>query len=171
MLQGLFELFFGRRTIGSLQQDSCYKIAVAHIKVEQGKKYLSVPEKGSIQHINDIDDVAEMESDEELAAAAVVEGVVNAVLSCEECLSCVNCSSKITATSEVVNCGKCFAKRKVTNCNMNSVAQVILQSETDGRTHRVTIFDEVLTAILKDVPGAIVSKRLLCTPLCQFNIK
>jgi len=119
MLQGLFELFFGRRTIGSLQQDSCYKIAVAHIKVEQGKKYLSVPEKGSIQHINDIDDVAEMESDEELAAAAVVEGVVNAVLSCEECLSCVNCSSKITATSEVVNCGKCFAKRKVTNCNMN----------------------------------------------------
>ena len=45
-----------------------------------------MPEKGSIQHIDDIDDVAEMESDEELAAAAVVEGVVNAVLSCEEYL-------------------------------------------------------------------------------------
>jgi len=75
------------------------------------------------------------------------------------------------ATSEVVNCGKCFAKIKVTNCNMNSVARVILQCETDGRTHRVTIFDEVLTAILRDVPGATISKRLLCTPLCQFTIK
>ena len=32
-----------------------------------------MPEKGSSQHIDDIDDVAEMESDEELAAA-VVEG-------------------------------------------------------------------------------------------------
>ena len=83
---GTIQIVLWEQKIGSLQQDICYKIADAHIKVYQGSKYLSMSEKGSIQHIDDIDDVAEMESDEELAAAAVVEGVVNAVLSCEEYL-------------------------------------------------------------------------------------
>lgn len=42
------------------------KIAAAdpHVKASQGKKYLSVHEKGTIQHISD--DVTEMESDENL---------------------------------------------------------------------------------------------------------
>ena len=84
------------KKIGCLQQDRCYKVADVHVKEFQGKKYLSVPEKGTIQYI---DDVAEMDSDDErLTAAAVVKGVVKAVLSCEEHLSCVNCSSKIIRT-------------------------------------------------------------------------
>ena len=126
----------------------CSKIAATRSQMRTSREYLSVPEKGSIQHNNDIDDVAEMESDEELAATAVVKG------GCE-------CSPQLRR----------MLKMKVTNCNMKSVARVILQSETDGRTHRVTFFDKVLTAILRDVPGATVSKRLLCTPLCQFTIK
>ena len=41
----------GEDNTGSLQQNRCYKIADAHVKAFQGKKYLSVPEKGNIQHI------------------------------------------------------------------------------------------------------------------------
>ena len=71
----------------SLLQDCCYKIADVPVKEFQRKKYLSVPEKGTIEQIDDIDDVAEMESDDEqLTAAVVVKGVVKAVLSCQEYL-------------------------------------------------------------------------------------
>ena len=93
-------------------------------------------------------------NDEQPTAATVVEGVVKAVL------SCVNCSSKITSTSELVDCGKCLAKMRVSTCNTNSITQVMLQRETDGKTFRATIFDKVLTTIVKDVPGATVSERL-----------
>ena len=76
------------------------------VKEFQGKKYLSVPDKCTIEDIDEINEVAEMDSnDERPTAAAVVEGVVKAVLSCEEYLSCINCSLKITSTSEVVDCG------------------------------------------------------------------
>ena len=44
-------------------------------------------EKGTIEHIDDIDDVAEMESDDEqLTAAVVAKGAVKAVLSRQEYL-------------------------------------------------------------------------------------
>ena len=142
--------------IGCLQEDRCYKAENVHVKEFQGKKYLSVPDKCTIEDINEIDDVAEMDSDDEQpTAATVVEGVVKAVLSCEEYLSCVNCSSKM----------------RVSTCNKNSIAWVMLQSETDGKTFRATIFDEVLRAIVKDVPEATVSEKLLCTPVYRFTVK
>ena len=46
---------FGEK-IGCSQQ-----VADVYVKDFQGKNYLSVPEKGTIVHIDDIDDVAEME--------------------------------------------------------------------------------------------------------------
>ena len=63
----------GEENIGSLQQNCCCKIADARVKASQGKKYLSVHEKDTIQHISG--DVTKMESDEELAAVAMVEGL------------------------------------------------------------------------------------------------
>ena len=95
----------------------------------------------------------------------MVEGVVNTVLSCEEYLICVNCSSKITATLEVLDYEKCFVKMKVLICTTNGVARMMLQSETDGGP----IYHQVLTAIVKDVPGATVSKKLFCTLLHRFT--
>ena len=51
------------------------------------EEVLSVSEKGTIEHIDDIDDVAEMESDDEqLTAAVVAKGAVKAVLSRQEYL-------------------------------------------------------------------------------------
>ena len=143
-----------------------------HVKEFQGKKYLSVPDKCTIKDIDEIENVAEMDSDDERpTAATVVEGVVKAVLSCEEYLSCVNCSLKITSTSELVDCGKCLAKMRVSTCNTNSIAWVMLQRETDGKTFQATIFDEVLTTIVKDMPEATVSERLLSTLLYHFTVK
>ena len=49
-----------KKKIGCLQQDHCYKIANVHVKEFQGKKYL---QKCTIEHIDDTDNVAEMESD------------------------------------------------------------------------------------------------------------
>ena len=145
--------------IGSLQEDRCYKVENVHVKKFQRKKYLSVPDKCTIEDIDEIDNVAEMDSDDERSTAAtVVEGVVKAVLSCEEYLSCVNCSLKITPSSELVDCGKCFAKMRVSTCNTNSIARVMLQSETNAKTFRATIFDELLTTIVKDMHGATVSE-------------
>ena len=58
-------------------EDRCYKVENVHVKEFQGKKYLSAPDKCTIQDINEIEDAAEMDSDEEWAtAAAVVEGFV-----------------------------------------------------------------------------------------------
>lgn len=68
-----------------------------HIKKFQGKKHLLLP---TVEHIDDIGDVAEMESDDEQLTVAVL-----GCESCEEYLSCVNCSSKIMATLKVVDCG------------------------------------------------------------------
>ena len=34
-----------------------------------------------------------------------------------------------------------------------------------------TIFDEVLTTIVREVPGATVSERLLCAPVCHYTVK
>jgi len=51
------------------------------VKLFQGKKYLSVPQKGTFENINDIIDVCEMDTDEEIAAAVVFEGFVKVVLS------------------------------------------------------------------------------------------
>ena len=169
---GTIRIVLWEKKISCLQEDRCYKVENVHVKEFQGKKYLSVPDKCTIEDIDEIDDVAEMDSDDERpTAATVVEGVVKAVLSCEEYISCVNCSSKITSSSELVDCGKCFAKMRVSTCNTNSIARVMIQSETDGKTFRATIFDEVLTTIVKDMPGATVSERLLCTPLYRFTVK
>ena len=90
---------------------------------------------------------------------------MNAVLSCEEYLICVSCSSKITATLEVLDYEKCFVKMKVLSCNTNSVTRMMLQSETDGGH----IYHQVLIAIVKDVTGATVSKKLFCTLLHRFT--
>ena len=128
-----------------------------------------MPEKGTIVHIDDIDDVAEMESDGEWVI--VGEGVMNALLSCEEYLIYVNCSSKIAATLGELDCEKCFAKMKTLSCNTNSIAQMMLPSETNGGTHPATVYHQVLRTIVKDVPRAIVSKKLLCTVLHHFTGK
>lgn len=124
------------------------------------KKYFSVPKKG----ITSIILVTWLKWEwQGSGAATVVKRRVKAALSCEECLvSCVNCSFKITATSELVDCGKCFEKIKVSSCNTNSFTWVILQSETDEKAHQVT---RVLTATVKDIPRATESERLLCAPL------
>ena len=60
---------------------------------------------------------------------------------------------------------------RVSTCNTNSIARVMLQSKTDGKTFRATIFDKVLRTIVKDVPGVTVSERLLCTPVYRFTVK
>ena len=169
---GTSRLVLWEENVGALQADKCYKITDAHVKLFQGKKYLSVPQKGTFENIDDIIDVCEMDTDKEIAAAVVFEGFVEVVLSCEEYPSCVNCSYKIlTANSEVVDWGKCFAKMKVSSCNTSSVARVILHSQTDQKTLRATIFDEVLTTIVREVPGATVSERLLCAPVCHYMVK
>ena len=98
----------GKRTLVVYSKSAAIKIGDAHVKVFQGKKYLLMPEKGTIQHISD--DVTEMESDEKLAAVVFLK----AVLSCNEYQRRVNCSSKI---KEVVDCVNCFAKMKVSSCN------------------------------------------------------
>ena len=103
---GTIQIVLWEKKIGCLQEDRCYKVENVHIKEFQGKKYLSVPNKCTIEDIDEIDNVAEMDSDDKRpTAATVVEGVVKAVLGCEEYLSCVNCSSKITSSSELVDCG------------------------------------------------------------------
>ena len=67
MLLGQSELSFGRkkkkrnklavyRKIAATR--CCYKIADVPGKEFQEKRYLSVPEKDTIEHIDDIDDVA-----------------------------------------------------------------------------------------------------------------
>ena len=135
---GTIRIVLWEKKIGCSQEDRCYKVENVHIKEFQGKKYLSVPDKCTIKDIDEIDNVAEMDSDDERpTAATVVEGVVKAVLSCEEYLSCVNCSLKITSTSELVDCGKCLAKMRVSTCNTNSIARVMLQRETDGRPFKL----------------------------------
>lgn len=61
--------------VGRLKKDCSYRIV--NVTVYQGVKYLSVFETSNIEEIEDIGDVADIDSDEELATAAkVIEGSV-----------------------------------------------------------------------------------------------
>ena len=45
--------------------------------------------------------------------------------------------------------------------------------ETDTKKIRLTLFDDVVRFVIKDIdmPGASVSDKLVCTPQLQFTIK
>ena len=66
--------------------------------VYQGVKYLSVSETSTIEEIDDIGDVADINSDEELATAA--KGFICAVVSCDHYPSCFNCNTKLICESD-----------------------------------------------------------------------
>ena len=64
---------------------------------------------------------------------------------------------------EVVDCGKCLAKTKVSSCNTNNIAWVMLQRETDGPSS--------VDSNCQRCARSYSSEGLLCAPLYQFTVK
>lgn len=142
MLRRLCKLLFGKRTLVVYS-----KIADAHFKVFQEKKYLLVPKKGTIQHIDD----GEWQQTHSHQLKRIPK-------LCEFLL-------QMMATLEAVDCGKCYVKTKVSSCSTNSVTWRIIQSKTDGRTHWLIYY------LWQSISSNYSWSHSKCAPLCHFTVK
>ena len=159
--------------VGALKEEQSYKIVDATVRLYQGVRYLSCSESCKIEEIDDIGDVAEIDSDEELSKSAkVITGYIKAVVSCEHYPSCANCNAleRDGNDYDIIECCKCQCKTVRGRCDEGTVARVII--EASEKRYRVTIFEDVIRVVIKDVDMlASVSDKLVCGPQLQFTIK
>ena len=165
--------------VGRLKKDGSYRIVNVTVRVYQGVKYLSVSESSAIEEIDDIGDVADIESNEELTTAAkVIKGYIHAVVSCNHYPSCFNCNAKLTCESDgdeydIIECVKCQSKMVRGRCKEGTIGRVIVESSEKAYTYRLTVFEDVIKAIVKDIDieGASLSDKLVCAPELEFTIR
>ena len=156
--------------VGALKENQSYKIIHATVRLYQGVRYLSCSESCKIEETDDIGDVAEIDSDEELSKSAkVITGYIKAVVSCEHYPSCANCNA-LERDGNDYECCKCQCKTVRGRCDEGTVARVII--EASEKRYWVTIFEDVIMVVIKDVDMlASVSDKLVCGPQLQFTIK
>ena len=104
-----------------------------------------------------------------------MEGEIDAVLSCDNYTVCFACNSKIVSENgNLGRCSKCGNMLKVAKCNNQCTARVIVSGESDGKSHAMTMFNDVLRTIAgyieDDDASTTMSDKLLLAPLLHFNI-
>ena len=164
--------------VGKLDEDRSYKLTNVIVRMYRGERYLSISDGSVIEEVADIGEIAEPESGgASTSRANVVYGCISAVLGCDDYLCCVNCRSKVDERSSdlgTVWCSKCSATMRWTRCTSSNMARVIIESEDptrDIQPVRATIFDNVLSTLLKSAPAGItITEQLLSVPSCAFTI-
>ena len=132
---------------------------------------MAVVKKCEIVSCDDIGDVLEEDVDEEHGIVSrVVEGEIDAVLSCEGYESCMGCKSKVIIRDGVIGeCSKCGMMQKIKKCRKLMTAKVIV-STVDGKSHVLTMFDEVVTSLIDGVSGESLDLKLLAVPVKRFHV-
>ena len=97
-----------------------------------------------------IDDIGEVIRDvtiEDCRRAKVLKGEIIAVVGLDEYRGYVNCGAKVSEMANMLaDCSKCRTKMKISKCHRQSVANIVVK-DTEGKDHRVTVFDGVLQQI------------------------
>ena len=161
--------------VGGLTINKSYKITDVIVCIY---KYVSASQKCKLEEIEDIGDVAEM-ADEDLKAANVVMGCIKAVVYWDDYVCCISYSANFQAERgdkydiHVLECENCKCKMLRSRCDKSAIAKVIVECTCDAKRLRLTIFDNVLKEIAKNINmcGASISEKLACTPQLQLTIE
>ncbi len=180
---GTIRIVLWQQDVGKLEEDHSYKISDAGLRVYRDVRYLSVSERCTITEIEEIGEVADFdESCDDAGAAKVIMGEIVAVLACEAYSSCPVCSSKmkLAGSSTIAECTKCYSKVKQSRCKRSKMAKVLFERcDSDeperNKNYTLTIFDEVLSAILElEDAGDIerdLAERLLFAPALKCTVR
>ena len=105
-----------------------------------------------------------------------MKGEVVALVSMDEYKSCRNCNAKVVEGGKFAmgECSKCNTKMKMSKCNKQCIAHVIIEDDK-GKEHKVTVFSDVLKQIAyygKEAAGveADISKQVLSAPSLNYTI-
>jgi len=164
--------------IKTVKEEHSYKICNATVRSINGSKYISIGENCAIKEIEDIGEVIDdVNIEDPPGAAQVIIGEIVAVIAMDEYKSCRNCTAKVIEEGGKLAmgvCSKCNTKMKLSKCNKQCVAHVIVEDEK-GKEHKVTVFNDVLQQIAnygKEVVGAEadISEQVLSVPSLNYTL-
>ena len=115
---GCLWLVLWEKDVGRVEEEESYKLFAVGVRAFAGVKFLSVGVNCVIEKVDDIGEVAEVESEDEEGGIVkwVVGGDIDGVLSAEEYLGCISCNAKVkivsVAVGECTKCGSVLKDRK-----------------------------------------------------------
>ena len=157
--------------VGLLEVEKSYELKNVTVRAYQGVKYLSLSEKAEVKEVCDVGDVSDEVIDSESVGVVVVKGEIVSVCRLDEYMSCRVCNAKLVELNKVFGqCTKCGTKAKLSKVGRNTAANVMIEDDA-GKEHRVTMFDEVVQQVMKDVQeGDDVAEKLLGAPVMKYTI-
>ena len=173
--------------IGKLEEDKSYKLFGLMVREFRGEKYLSAKkENSSIEVIEDIGDVEELEEDEITGAThsgcKEFEDVhVVAVERLDNYKGCMKCGSKVVVdleNEELGMCSKCELLQCIEDCKTVLTAQIMINNKVGNISLRVfekNIFniaqqssDITAKVLLKAKPFNVIYKNgIICAVSCK----
>ena len=155
--------------VGKLEVGTCYELKDIVIKSYDGTEYLSLSEHSTIVVIEDIGDVVENTLSCSSTNDFEIKGEITGVATCDTYSSCRSCKGKTKEITQViVECTKCGVKAKADRCKQVTTARLLIE-DTEGKEYKVTVFNEVIEAIVSNV-GADTTEKLLSAPPMKFAI-
>lgn len=117
--------------IGKLVIDASYKLDKISVRIFNDVKYLSLSTATIITPVDDVGEVTNLDSDEELIPESgnrVMNGSIIGVVSIDSYSSCVNCKGKVEWISGIMGqCTRCNIKLKYGSCNQSQTATLIFK--------------------------------------------
>ena len=112
---GTIRLVMWQEGIGTLKPEHSYKLIDVTVRTYAEKKYISLSVRSRIEEIQDIGEIAEIDSDCKLKCANLVVGRIVGVMNCEQYTACPNCAARLTRDADadkydIIQCSKCGCK-------------------------------------------------------------
>ena len=167
---GCLRLVLWKKDVGRVEEEESYKLIAVGVRAFAGVKFLSVGVNCVIEKVDDIVEVAEVESEDEEGGIVkrVFVGDIDGVLSAEEYLGCISCNAKVNIVSETVSeSTKCGSVSKTNKCMKKMMAKVIISGE-DGKKNVVTMFN-IVSKVIDSISGDGLSVKLLMANIHKFS--
>ena len=154
--------------VGRLQEGSCYKLIGASVCSFCGVTYLSMGGDCTIETVDEISNVAEVEEgelEESGVVRKIVEGEIVGIKSSDEYIGCFSCNAKVKTESNVLGeCTKCGLLVKMEKSKRLMTAQVTV-SGNDGKVYSLTMFNNVISSIIDGIDGGSIERKLFAPTL------
>ena len=100
-------------------------------------------------------------------------GHIAAVPAYDEYLSCSECCAKVVPKGNLGKCTKCPTMERLSSCSKAIAAKIRIESE-NGVSQKVSIFQQMIAALLKEDPASMsapdIMDKLLLSPSVRFYI-
>lgn len=161
------------RDVGRMVEGRSYRLVGVSVRSFRGTNFLSVGGDCKIEDVEDIGEMAEVEEgdlQESGVVKKVIEGEIDGVVYCDEYAGCMGCSAKVRSEDEIVaECTKCGMVMKASKCKKFATARVAVGGR-DGKVHTLTMFNSIISSIIKGVNEADLKRKLLAAPAFRFNV-